>query len=162
MAGSERWRRWATLACALAAFTMVPPQTWAQPLGSNVIDEVTAEHGDRCTVIHVRFVQLFRYVRHTPEGPGRELVIQLQPLRVRREESEPVRSREAAVVPTGGALIDEVVYEGDIAGGPYLRLSFDGPFLFEVRQGRNLHQIDITVRPPAAGEGPRRGAGDCS
>jgi hypothetical protein len=87
-----------------------------------------------------------RYDRHFPYDSGQELRIKITPFDVSRDNAEALFKRETLVPFDHEYLpLNEVVYEGDIEGGPYLTLFFSRCVDFWVEQGRDSRSIVVYV-----------------
>lgn len=124
----------------------------AQPVGGQILDRVAIRHEGECFHIAVVFTLPMRYVSHFPLKRGDEVRIEIRPVVTGSADRGALESREAAMprVVDGLPLID-VVYEGDIPGGPFLRLHFDEVVDYRVRQGGDFRSIVIDVSPPGDG-----------
>ena len=60
--------------------------------------------------------------------------------------------RESFSPPNDFAKLIEVIYEGDIIGGPYLTLLFRSPVDFMVQQGADFRSLIVAVPGPEADE----------
>ena len=56
--------------------------------------------------------------------------------------------RREAVIPQYAdvASVDEVIYEGDIAGGPYLTVRFTQPVRYQVIPGSDYRSMRVIVQ----------------
>lgn len=121
--------------------------TNAQPLRDRILEDVGIE--DRCIVVGFAFP--VQYVRHFPEKSGDEIRIRIRPQIIGRTDPEALAGREAVRPPQRIRLhLSEVIFEGDVVGGPYLVIRFDRNVTFRVGVGRDFRSIIILVRE----EGP--------
>ncbi len=120
---------------------------WAQRAGDRVLEDVDIHHAAGCNQIRVGFRIPVRYVKHFPFEVGDEVRIQFEAIAFNPVDSEELLQRESirAVEDNPADLVD-VVYEGDIVGGPYLSLRFSHPMVFEVGQGADFRSISLAVR----------------
>ena len=110
-------------------------------------DDVTITEEAGCAVIRVAFPFRVRYVKHFPYVSGDDLRIQFEPLTVSPADREAVFRRRSVRPPRSQiASLAEVVYEGDVAGGPFLTLFFARPRMFSVKQGADFRSLIIVVR----------------
>jgi hypothetical protein len=122
----------------------------AQPARDRVLDDVSVSHDDECTEIRVGFNFPVRYVRHFPFTEGKELRIAVRPIRVGPTDLDAVQQRESMrPSPNGPSPLVDVVYDGEMAGGPYLILTFRRPVAFVVGQGQDFRSIVVTLPAPA-------------
>jgi hypothetical protein len=141
-ASSARWR-W--LIMALAAIFAVLIHA-AAPVRDRVLDEVQIIRHNGERIIEVNFSFPLRYQSHFPATNGDELRIRLRPLRVPLSDLSAVSQREALVPENARAVaLDEVTYEGDVEGGPYLTLTFTRPVHYEVIPGSDFRSVNIVV-----------------
>jgi hypothetical protein len=124
--------------------------TWsytAPPVRDKVLEEVDLVQRDGEIVIEVQFSFPMRYRSHFPADRGEELRIRLLPVRVPSSDLDAVPRRES-VIPeyAGAASVDEVIYEGDIEGGPYLTIRFMRPVSYEVIPGSDYRSVRVIVR----------------
>jgi tetratricopeptide (TPR) repeat protein len=113
--------------------------------------DVTITEQENCAVIRVAFSFVVRLVRHFPQASGDDLRIQFVPFGVSAADREGLFTRRS-VRPRRSdiASLAEVVYEGNVAGGPFLTLFFTRPRMFRVEEGKDFRSLIIVVR----GEGP--------
>ena len=115
-----------------------------QPIQDRVLDNVTIEEEEEVVVIRVGFSFPVRYISHFPPFSGKELRIHLEPIAVSRADRDAVFKREAIKPrPHEKMEILEVIYEGDIGGGPYLTLLFDETTSYRVKQGKDYRSLVI-------------------
>jgi len=127
----------------------------AQPTRDSILDDVHIEKKDGCITVHIGFTFPVRYVRHFPFEKGDELQIQIEPISLGPLEQESIFGRESFTPPhSRKASLEDVIYEGDIEGGPYLRLLFTREVRFEVGQGADFRSILVALRNPAPGDTP--------
>jgi tetratricopeptide (TPR) repeat protein len=113
--------------------------------------DVTITERENCAVIRVAFTFVVRLVRHFPQASGDNLRIQFAPVGPRAVDREALFTRRSVRPPRSEiASLAEVVYEGNVVGGPFLTLSFTRPRMFRVEEGRDFRSLIIVVR----GEGP--------
>ena len=119
----------------------------APPVRDKVLEEVQVLINDGQLVIEVQFSFPLRYRSHFPQQSGEELRISLSPIRIPSSDLNAAFQREG-VVPRHAedVAIDEVIYEGDSEGGPYLTLSFTREVSYEVIPGSDYRSMSIVVR----------------
>lgn len=139
------------LAAAFAAAFVFATDSVAQRASGSILSEVRIGEAQGCATISVGFNFPIRYVRHFPYRAGDEVRIQLEPIAIGQVDRDALFERET-VRPwrrEATALL-EVVYEGDIPGGPYLTLFFDRQVAFTVAQGSDFRSLIVTVSDPGA------------
>jgi len=119
----------------------------APPVRDKVLEEVEVLKNDGQSVIEVQFSFPLRYRSHFPQQSGEELRIRLFPVRIPSSDLNAAFQREG-VVPRHAehVALDEVIYEGDSEGGPYLILNFTRPVSYEVIPGSDFRSMSIVVR----------------
>jgi len=118
----------------------------ASPVRDKVLEDVQVIQSDGHILVDVHFSFPLRYLSHFPMQGGEELRIRLRPVRVPSSDVDAVFKREA-VTPRYAdvAAVDEVVYEGDIDGGPYLTLHFTQTATYEVIPGPDYRSLRIDI-----------------
>lgn len=140
---------WWTIAVGLLVITLAAWAASAQPGRDRVLGNVEIDEDSSCAVVRVGFNFPVRYVTHVPHGTGKELRIQLRPIAFNPADQSALSRREAASPPGNTfAALTEVVYEGDINGGPYLTLLFRRKVAFSVGQGDDYRSLIIAVVGP--------------
>jgi hypothetical protein len=124
----------------------------AQPSRDKILSAVEIEEDLSCSVIRIAFNFPVRYVKHFPYESGDELRIQLEPIVISPLDREDLTKRESLSPPNDFAKLDEVIYEGDIIGGPYLTLLFRHPVTYKVQQGADFRSLIVAVPGPEADE----------
>ncbi len=121
----------------------------AQPARDRVLTDLRIDETPSCAVITIDFAFPVRYVRHFPYDKGDELRIALRPLRIAATEASALFRRESMVPPTNDfAALQDVIFEGDIQGGPYLTLRFRTPVSYKVKQGSDFRSLTVAVVGP--------------
>ncbi len=142
-------RRFLLRLLALALLVLVVFTLPAQPVRDKILDEVYVTSDNGSPTIHVSLTFPFRYLSHFPQDSGNELRIRLKPVRVPTSDKDAVFSREG-VRPDRADMVGlmEVLYEGDIDGGPYLTLFFSRPVIYEVVPGTDYRHLTVIVESP--------------
>jgi len=123
----------------------------AQPIRDRILDDVHVSDKDGCVTIQVAFTFPVRYVRHFPFDKGDELQIQIEPITIGPLEQEVLFNRESFTPPHLKKVpLDDVIYEGDVEGGPYLTLLFTREVSYEVGQGQDFRSILISIQNPTS------------
>ena len=125
---------------------LVASLSGAEPARNRFLDEVHVTDQGACSVIRVGFTLPIRYVRHFPPDRGEELRIKLDPIAVSPVDRPALGMRESLrPTPNGHVPLHEVVFEGDMEGGPFLTLDFSRMVNYAVRQGRDFRSLIIAV-----------------
>ena len=123
----------------------------SEPVRKKILDELDIQAVEDATVIRITLTSPVRYIRHFPYVSGDELRIKLLLFDVSSDNREALPGRETLVPSEADDLpLDEVVYEGDIEGGPYLTLFFSRSVDFGVQQGTDSRSITVYVKKPVA------------
>ena len=143
------------LAAALWGSTL-----YSQPVRDRLLDVIDVEHTGGGTTLRIGMTIPVRYIRHYPYESGNELRIKVLPFDVRTSDREALHKRES-LVPFNDdpPELREVVYEGDVEGGPFLTLFFDHEVHYEVEQGRDSRSIVVHLLPVAPQEEAATDAG---
>jgi len=117
----------------------------SEPVRKKILDQLDVRKGEEITTVHISLTSPVRYIRHFPYESGEELRIKINLFDVSRDNRQAFFSRETLVpFNTEELPLDEVVYEGDIEGGPYLTLFFSSRVDFEVQQGTDSRSIVVS------------------
>ena len=123
----------------------------SEPVRKKILDQLDVQEGEEVTTIYISLTSPVRYIRHFPYESGEELRIKISLFDVSRDNRQAFFSRETLVpFNTEELPLDEVVYEGDIEGGPYLTLFFSRRVNFEVQQGTDSRSIVVYINKSAA------------
>lgn len=118
----------------------------APPVRDKVLEEVRIVDNNGTLMVEVHFSFPLRYQSHFPQEQGEELRVQLRPVRVPSSDLSALYKREGVVPRDADAVsLDEVIYEGDMEGGPYLTLRFTRPVSYEVIPGSNYRSMIVVV-----------------
>jgi len=133
------------------AVVLIAQLAGSEPVRKKLLDQLDVQDGEEVTTIRISLTSPVRYIRHFPYGSGEELRIKITLFDVSRDNREAFFSRETLVPFDDDDLpLDEVVYEGDIEGGPYLTLFFSRRVDFEVQQGTDSRSIVVYINKSAA------------
>lgn len=121
----------------------------AQPVPDRILDSIIVAHEDEADAVHISLNISARYLSHFPHQTGNELRIRIRLFDVRPDDRDALVKRES-IVPFGDdqKLLREVVYEGDMDGGPYLTVFFSQAVNFRVEQGRDSRSIVVYIERP--------------
>ncbi len=137
---------------ALVGLILLSVGLHAQPSRDKILSGVEVDEDTGCAIIKVEFNFPVRYVKHFPYESGEELRIQLEHIVISPLDEEGLSRRESFSPPNDFAKLIEVVYEGDIIGGPFLTLLFRYPVDYKVQQGSDFRSLIVAVPGPEAGE----------
>lgn len=137
---------------AIVALLILTVELHAQPSRDKILSGVEVDEDTSCAIIKVEFNFPVRYVRHYPYEFGDELRIQLEPIVISPLDREGLSRRESFRPPNDFAKLIDVIYEGDIIGGPFLTLLFRYPVDFKVQQGTDFRSLIVAVPGPEAVE----------
>lgn len=118
----------------------------AQPVSIGVLDDVEITRTDDGYIIESLFTCPVRYITHFPHAEGDEINIRIDPVPLCDPDST-AGSGRGSISPrseTENSLY-EVVYDGDILGGPFLTLFFKESVKFRVSQGEDYRSIVVDV-----------------
>jgi tetratricopeptide (TPR) repeat protein len=111
--------------------------------------DVTLAEIGRCATVRVAFPFPVRYLRHFPPESGRDLRIQFEPFALSAEDRAALFTRRSYLPPrTPIASLEEIAYEGNLEGRPFLRLAFTRLRAFRVEQGDDFRSFIIVVSAP--------------
>lgn len=142
-------RKVAASMAALAAMVLLA-FTWSEARRL-IVDEVRIYESTDCSTVRVSFNFPVRYVKHFPPSEGDELRVQLEPIRTTPAERETLFGRETVFPPENDMVgLTEILYEGDVEGGPFLTLYFSRPVKYSVEPGADFRSVVVTVTGPEA------------
>jgi hypothetical protein len=116
----------------------------AQPTGGRILTDITVTGSDTCKTAQIGFNFPIRYINHFPQTEGDEVRIQLKPVTVGPMEAQDLASREAFSPVDDATLLSNVIYEGDMTGGPYLTLQFSRSARYTVAQGTDFRSVRVS------------------
>ena len=135
----------AILFAALVLF-IVSANHSAPPVRDKVLEEVQIVQKDGNVIIEVQFSFPLRYLSHFPQEKGESLRIRLRPVRVPSSDANAVFRREGVVPQYADTVaIDEVIYEGDVPGGPFLTFNFTRPASYQVIPGPDYRSVSVVM-----------------
>jgi len=118
----------------------------AEPARDKIIASALLRVEGDNTLLDVHLTFPFRYLSHFPQETGEELRIRIQPVRVPSSDLNAAFLREGTVPPDADiAAIDEVIYEGDSASGPWLTIRFTRPVRYQVIPGGDYRSVTIAI-----------------
>jgi hypothetical protein len=127
------------------AVVLIAQLAGSEPVRKKLLDQLDMQYGEEVTTIRISLTSRARYIRHFPYDSGEELRIKITLFDVSHDNREAFFGRETLVPFDDNDLpLEEVVYEGDIEGGPYLTLFFSSRVNFEVRQGTDSRSIVVS------------------
>lgn len=114
----------------------------AQPARGRILEDLRVV--DRC--LRIGFSFPLQYYSHYPARGGDEIRIRLKPLSISPVDRDALARSESGRPPYSDSLpISEILYEGDLDGGPYLTIRFEREIAFEVRQGRSFRSVFVVA-----------------
>ena len=126
----------------------VLPILHAQPVRHKILSTLEISEEDECVVIHASFHHPVRYIEQFSYESGDEVRTHVLPLLVSPVDNELFFSRESIRPPKDNpAGLVEVMYEGDMEGGPFLTLLFKQDMLFTVKQEED-RSLEVLVSGP--------------
>lgn len=127
------------------AVVLIAQLVGSEPVRKKLLDQLDVQSGEKITTIRISLTSRVRYIRHFPYASGEELRIKITLFDVSSDNREAFFSRETLVpYDVEGLPLNEVVYEGDIEGGPYLTLFFSRRVDFEVQQGTDSRSVVVS------------------
>lgn len=118
----------------------------SEPVRKKILDTLDVYETDAVTTVRISLTTRVRYDSHFPYESGKELRIRIRPFGISADDLKALYQRETLVPFDHENLpLDEVVYEGDIDGGPYLTLFFNRCVDFWVEQGRDSRSIVVYI-----------------
>ena len=133
-------------AFVVIAFLVAGWMIQAEPARDKIIDSALLRIDGENTFLDVQLTFPFRYLSHFPQEAGEELRIRIRPVRVPSSDLNAAFLREATVPPNADiAAIDEVIYEGDSASGPWLTIRFTQPVRYQVIPGSDYRSVSIVI-----------------
>jgi hypothetical protein len=118
----------------------------AEPARDRVIASALLKIEGQNTLLEVHLTFPFRYLSHFPQETGEELRIRIQPVSVPSSDLNAAFRREGIAPPDADiAAIDEVIYEGDSAGGPWITVRFNQPVRYRVIPGSDYRSVTIAI-----------------
>ena len=114
-----------------------------------VLDSIKITEEFDCAIIKVSFNFPVRYIRHFPYESGGELRVEIKPIVTSEEDKKSLFTRESLTPPSNEvASLEEVLYEGNLEGGPFLTFYFGRTVDFKVEQGPDFRSIVVSASRP--------------
>jgi hypothetical protein len=136
-------RIWLPVVCCLL---LLMPALQAQTLRGRILGDVNIVAQGDCAIIDVCFNHPVRYVKHFSLPSVAQTGTQLLPIVVSPTESDALFKRETVRLQPGNpATLAQVMYEGNLEGGPLLTLVFDKPVAFQVKPDKGDRRLTIAV-----------------
>lgn len=122
-------------------------QASALSTGDRIMSRISFRVGKQYSETRVSFNFPVRYLRHYPLEFGRELRIQIEPIAAGIADLEGLSDRQSLFPPTNNPVgLRRVEYEGGNLIEPTIRIVFDKPTRFDVKQGEDFRSIIILVQ----------------
>ena len=127
------------------AVVLIAQLVGSEPVRKKLLDQLDVQSEEEITTIRISLTSRVRYIRHFPYDSGAELRIKITLFDVSQDNREAFFGRETLVPFDHDDLpLEEVVYEGDIEGGPYVTLFFSRRVDFEVQQGTDSRSVVVS------------------
>lgn len=134
----------------LLGILLVPSLAWAAV--NIVIEDVQIAEDNGCAEVTVSFTLPVRYIRHFPLESGDDLRVQLEPIAAGPAQQEALNTRQKVEPPPSETIgLTDVIYEGDVEGGPYLTFYFSRKTTFKVAQGADFRSLVVMIGSVEAG-----------
>jgi hypothetical protein len=122
------------------------PALQAQTIRDRILGNVQIVPQEGCAVIDVGFKYPVRYVKHFSINAADQSRTRLLPILVKPTQSEALFKRESVrLQPDNPAALAEVMYEGNLEGGPFLTLVFKEPVAFQVQGAADQRHLTVAV-----------------
>lgn len=113
---------------------------------NDILEDVSFTDKGENIEIKAKISLPFDYVKHFPSKRGKIIQIQLK-VDQQKENKKKVKRRETIKPPTSAPLqIRDVIFEGNVRGGPYLVIRFKDVVKFRVEEVKNSQTITILVK----------------
>lgn len=132
---------------------------FAQPRAGRVLERVTVAPVAEGTELTVRFPFPVQVRSFFPDGATELFAVRVAPLAIEGEERRSASRREIRA-PQGPhrSPVAEVIYDGEMFGGPYLLVVFERPAAARARPTEDARGIVISIREEGEAPGaPRHG-----
>jgi hypothetical protein len=134
---------------------LLPRVARGQTVRTRILSGVEVTRAPGSWELRIRFTTPVRYLLHSPRSQGDLLRIQVELLQVGAADLPSAFGRESLLIPPDMPIpLEEVSYEGEPERVSFVDLRFATPVLFDVRRGRDLRSVVVSVRPVL--EGARR------
>lgn len=111
----------------------------------NLIADVTLTSNGKEKNLAFDFTTPIRFLGHFPENYGQVLQIRLRSISFGGFTQNYSLLKNIVKAGSGSdVLIDDVRYEGDIPGGPFVVVRFTRPVNFEVHEGEGLRSLSVS------------------
>ncbi|MEK6750331.1 MAG: hypothetical protein AABY83_14195 [Pseudomonadota bacterium] len=104
-------------------------------MAGEILQSAQVEEQGDIMVFRAEFATALEYVKHFPSVRGKILQIQLHAVGTEISEAG-LQRRETLQPQSTSGLVTEVIYEGNVKGGPFLVLRFDSIVSFKIKEGR--------------------------
>ena len=138
------------IACAAAALShSVTQPARAEAVTDQILSRADYFETSACAIVKVELNFPARYVRHFPFDHGRELRVELVPVRVDEDERKFLFRRESLRPPEESmTMISSILYEGSAVPRPTLTFAFRRDLSFKVGQGGDFRSLVVSIAKP--------------
>lgn len=145
------------LTLAVVAVILLGPVGFAraQVRGTRALRSVAIDGTQTGWAIEVQFEFPIRYLRHSPQRPGRTLHVEVDPLDLGSDEALEGLARESLPVPTNrSGPLRSILFEGTAANQAIVELQFSQSLSFVVEPGADQRSLRIQANLPGAAKSP--------
>lgn len=112
-----------------------------------LIDDLTLTRDATGSNLGIDFTTPVRYLGHYPESFGDVVQIRIRAISFAGfDKNISLYNRVIKSGSSGDSLIEDVRYEGNVPGGPFVVLKFSKPVNFNVIEGDGLRSININFK----------------
>ena len=116
-----------------------------------LIADVTLTSNGKNKNLAFDFTTPIRYLGHFPESYGEVLQIRFRSISFSGfEQNYSILNDIIKAGSTAEQLIDDVRYEGDVPGGPFVIVRFTKPVEYEIHEGEGLRSLSISFTDDAS------------
>ncbi len=114
--------------------------------GQILKDVELIEEGEQHYSLNVHFNMFIRYDWDSPQKATDEITIKITPTQVNRGDDEAVLRRDIILAEDDTSLpLDEVVYDGQSEGGPYLIVRLNQQRQYQIRKNPDYRSLSIQL-----------------
>ncbi len=139
------------LCISMAVFTIFQGPSDAFARRFQILDEVQLVEYDGCRFIEVSFNIPMRYIKHFPYEQGEDLRIKLETLNIHpTDRSAQFRREYPGSLSSELSQLADIVFEGEVEGGPFLAIFFHNALNFKVGQGKDFRSLVVSISEEGA------------